>query len=554
MTQAATDAKPAAQEEKPISQALIAAAEKLIGLEFSPAERELMLDDVNENLTHYEAIRKVQLDNSVLPAFQFNPVPPGLSLVPAEKKPLVLSAFTPPALPVDREEIAFYPVTHLAHLIKTRQISSLELTELYLERLKRYGPTLECVITLTEELALAQARRADEEIAAGHYRGPLHGIPWGAKDLLATKGIRTTWGAMPYKDQVIETDATVVQRLEAAGAVLAAKLTMGALAWGDVWFGGKTRSPWNLAEGSSGSSAGSGAATAAGLVGFAIGTETWGSIVSPCFNCGVTGLRPTFGRVSRHGAMALSWTMDKIGPMCRSVEDCALVFEAIYGPDGQDLTVIDRPFNWNPHLDLAGLRIGYIKNAFEQEEDHDTKAQDEQVLEVLRSLRAQLMPIELPEGYPVEALSFCLQVEAAAAFDELTRSNRDDLLVRQVKDAWPNVFRMARLIPAVEYIQASRIRMLIMQQMAELMAGIDVYVAPSFVGHNSLLTNLTGHPAVAVPTGFGKNGLPTNITFTGRLYGEATLLAVAKAYQDATDFHLKRPPLETQSKPEAEPS
>jgi len=555
MTQAATDAKPAAQEEKPISQELIAAAEKLIGLEFTPAERELMLDDVNENLAHYQEIRKVQLDNSVPPAFQFNPILPGRSFVaPPEKKPLVLSSFTPPALPANREEIAFCPVTHLAHLIKTRQISSLELTELYLERLKRYGPALECVVTLTEELALAQARRADEEIATGHYRGPLHGIPWGAKDLLATKGIRTTWGATPYKDQVIDTDATVVQRLEAAGAVLAAKLTMGALAWGDVWFGGKTRSPWNLAEGSSGSSAGSGAATAAGLVGFAIGTETWGSIVSPCRNCGVTGLRPTFGRVSRHGAMALSWTMDKIGPMCRSVEDCALVFEAIYGPDGQDLTVVDLPFNWSPEIDLAGLRIGYIKSAFEQEEDHETKAQDGQVLEVLSSLGARLVPIELPDTYPVEALSFLLQVEAAAAFDELTRSNRDDLLVRQVKDAWPNVFRQARLIPAVEYIQANRIRMLIMQQMAELMAGIDVYVAPSSIGHNSLLTNLTGHPAVAVPTGFGKNGLPTNITFTGRLYDEATLLAVAKAYQDTTDFHLKRPPLDTESKPEAEPS
>jgi Asp-tRNA(Asn)/Glu-tRNA(Gln) amidotransferase A subunit family amidase len=542
MTTATNQDNPPPPQDLPISQEMIETAAGLIGLEFTSSEQELMLERVNQNLAHYEKLRSISLDNSVPPALYFNPIPPGDSRQrPGEKKPFSLSPISPPALPVNPEELAFAPVTHLAHWLKTRQITSLALTELYLARLKQYGPVLECVVTLTEELALAQARRADVEIASGHYCSPLHGIPWGAKDLLATKGIPTTWGAPPYKEQVIDLDATVVQRLETAGAVLVAKLTMGSLAWGDIWFGGKTKSPWNLEHGSSGSSAGPGAATAAGLVGFAIGTETWGSIISPCTRCGVTGLRPTYGRVSRYGAMALSWSMDKIGPMCRSVEDCATVFAAIYGPDGQDLAVVDYPFNWPPELNLADLRIGYIHSAFE--EDHDSKARDNQSLELLQTLGAQLIPIELPEEYPLEALALCLQVEAAAAFDELTRSNRDDLLVRQGKDAWPNTFRQARLIPAVEYIQANRIRMLVIQAMARLMADIDVYVAPSLTGNNSLLTNLTGHPAVVVPNGWAENGLPTSLTFTGRLYDEATVLAVAKAYQEATDFHLKRPPL-----------
>ncbi len=397
---------------------------------------------------------------------------------------------------------------------------------------------MECVITLTEELALQQARQADEEIATGHYRGPLHGIPWGAKDLLATKGVKTTWGAKPYQDQIIDVDATVVRRLKEAGAVLIAKLTMGALAWGDVWFGGKTRNPWNLEQGSSGSSAGSAAATSAGLVGFSIGTETWGSIVSPSTRCGVTGLRPTFGRVSRYGAMALSWSMDKIGTIGRSVEDCALVFEAITGSDGQDLTVVDLPFNWNPSLPLKDIRIGYLKKAFE--EDYSSQKNDEAVLRVLRSLGVELIPLELPQ-LPVDSLSFILDAEAAAAFDELTRSGRDDLLVRQQPRAWPNAFRQARLIPAVEYIQANRIRTLLLQAMAEKMKDLDVYVAPSFGGNNLLLTNLTGHPAVVVPNGFDEKGSPTSISFIGDLFEEAKALRVAKAFQEATDFHLQHP-------------
>ncbi|GIV77551.1 MAG: amidase [Litorilinea sp.] len=479
------------------------------------------------------------LANSVPPALRFDPAPPTPASAAPHRRPLTPGPVTLPPLPADLEELAFLPVTHLAHFIRTRQITARALTEMYLKRLKRLGPQLECVVTLTEERALAQAERADAEIAAGRYRGPLHGIPWGVKDLLATRGIPTTWGAPPYREQIIDVDATVIQRLEQAGAVLVAKLTTGSLAWGDVWFGGRTRSPWNLEEGSSGSSAGSAAATAAGLVGFAIGTETHGSIVSPATQCGVTGLRPTFGRVSRYGAMALAWSLDKIGPLCRSVEDCALVFDAIHGPDGFDPTVVDRPFEWAPPADLSRLRIGYVADAFAQE--REMREQDEATLARLRELGAHLIPIQLPD-FPIDAAQIILYAEAAAAFDELTRSNQDDLLVRQGEEAWPNRFRVARLIPAVEYIQANRLRTLVIQAMDALLQEIDVYVAPSR-SQNLWLTNLTGHPAVVVPNGFRPNGLPTSITFTGRLYDEATVLAVAKAYQDATDFHLQRPPL-----------
>ncbi len=526
-----------------ISPELIAAAEQLVGLRFTAAERELMRDGLHKQLESYAQLRSVPLANDVPPALLFDPQPSSNAATlarPSNGESRAASAADTPtlAVPADLEQLAFAPVTQLAVLIRTRQVSSVALTEMYLRRLKRYDPMLRCVVSLTEELALSQARRADEELAAGHYRGPLHGIPWGAKDLLATRGIRTTWGATPFQEQMIDADATVVRRLEEAGAVLVAKLTMGELAWGDIWFGGTTKNPWNLAEGSSGSSAGPGAATAAGLVGFTIGTETWGSIISPSARCGVTGLRPSFGRVSRAGAMALSWSMDKIGPMCRSAEDCALVLQAMYGPDGQDGTVVDRPFSWKPAINLKQLRIGYIKSDFDTE--RDGRAQDDQTLATLHELGAELIPIELPD-YPVTALAFILFTEAAAAFDELTRSDRDDLLVQQIQDAWPNMLRLARLIPAVEYIQANRIRTLIMRAMADLMQSIDVYIAPTSVGDNLLLTNLTGHPAVALPNGFTAAGTPTSITFNGRLYDEATLLAVAKLYQDATGFHLQHP-------------
>jgi Asp-tRNA(Asn)/Glu-tRNA(Gln) amidotransferase A subunit family amidase len=518
----------------------IAASEKVIGLEFNSKERKMMLDDVRRNLSSYEELRKISPQNSVPPALVFNPVIPGM-YEEKDRKQIKMPNASDLQMPSNFEDLAFYPLTDLAQLIKSRKITSTKLTRLYLDRLKKFGPSLECVITLTEDLALAQAKRADEEIASGRYRGPLHGIPWGAKDLLSTKGIKTTWGATPYKDQIIDTDATVVKRLEEAGAVLVAKLTMGALAWGDVWFDGKTKNPWNPEQGSSGSSAGSAAATAAGLVGFSIGTETWGSIVSPSTRCGVTGLRPTFGRVSRYGAMALSWSMDKIGPICRSAEDCSLVFNAIYGPDGKDLSVVNLPFNWDPSLDLKNIRIGYLKKLFEG--NYRNKKNDESSLDTLRSLGVELIAFNLPE-LPVNSLSFILNAEAAAAFDELTRSNRDDLLVRQIKQAWPNTFRQARLIPAVEYIQANRIRTLLMEEMAEKMKGIDVYIAPSFGGNNLLLTNLTGHPTVVVPNGFNEKGSPTSISFIGNLFEEAKTLRVAKAFQDVTDFHRKHPDLE----------
>jgi Asp-tRNA(Asn)/Glu-tRNA(Gln) amidotransferase A subunit family amidase len=533
------------EPERRITREMLEDAERVAGLEFTDEERELMLPGLNGNLASYERLREVAVPNSLPPALYFNPLPPGASVDVAER-PRRPSRVTIDAVPSDLDELAFWPVTHLAALLETRRVSSEDLTRMYLNRLKRYGPKLECVIELTEDLALEQARRADAEIADGRYRGPLHGIPWGAKDLLAAPGYKTTWGAMPYKDQIIDETATVVERLEQAGAVLVAKLTLGALAWGDVWYEGRTRNPWNYEQGSSGSSAGSAAATAAGLVGFAIGTETWGSIVSPSTRCGTTGLRPTFGRVSRYGAMALSWSMDKIGPICRGVEDCALVFDAIYGPDGRDLSVVDAPFAWDAELDLRSLRIGYVKSAFEEEreEQEEWKRFDETALETLSRMGISLIPIELPD-LPIGAMSFILNAEAAAAFDELTRSNRDDVMVRQIRNAWPNVFRQSRLIPAVEYIQANRVRTLAMEEMAKIMSEVDVYIAPSFGGSNLLLTNLTGHPCVVVPNGFREDGTPTSISFMGKLFGEAETLAVARAYQQATDFHRKRPTLLT---------
>lgn len=531
-----------------ISSGDIRRAEKLSALDFSRRERRLMKETLENNRKAYQSNRKFDLPNDVPPALAFSPILPGMSF-DREKKPFPALKDRRILLPKNHEELAFFPVADLAQLIRSRKVTSVELTELYLDRLKKYGPGLHCVITLTEDLARSQARRADAEIAAGRWRGPLHGIPWGAKDLLATKGFPTTWGAAPYKNQVFDEDATVVKRLEAAGAVLAAKLSMGELAMDDVWFGGMTRNPWNPAEGSSGSSAGSAAATAGGLVAFAIGTETWGSIVSPCTRCGATGLRPTFGRVSRTGAMALSWSMDKIGPICRTVEDCALVFEAIRGPDGRDLTVVDLPFNWNPELDIKTLRVGYLQTAFDKEKkegEAKTKAareNDLRVLDVLRSLGVNLIPFKLP-GFRADSLSFILDAESAAAFDELTRSDRDDLLARQGPYDWPTVFRSARFVPAVEYIQANRLRTRLMTALAEKMRAVDVVVSPSFAEDVLLVTNLTGHPAVVVPDGFDDKGSPTSISFIGNLYGEAQALRLAQAYEQAAGVALKHPDLE----------
>ena len=520
-----------------ISKENIESAAKLIDLKFTDAERDSMLGYLEEQKDNYDKIRNVELDNSVMPSLLFNPIPVGFEF-PKEQLQVKFSDYSKTKLPSDKNEIAFYTIGQLAELIGTKQITSVELTKYFIDRLKKFDPVLHCVITFTEERAFRQAKIADEEIAAGKYRGLLHGIPFGVKDLLATKDYKTTWGAMPYKDQIINEDATIIKKLEEAGAVLIAKYSMGALAWGDVWFEGKIRNFWDTTSGSSGSSAGSAASVSAGLVPFAIGTETYGSIVSPSTVCGTTGLRPTYGRVSRNGAMALSWSMDKIGPICRSAEDLAIVFNSIYGLDGADQTLYDAPFNYQPSIELKGLKIGYLKNDFDKQ--YDFYKNDSLTLVKLKELGAELIPIELP-AFPVNDLAIMLSAEAGAAFDELTRSNKDDLLVRQIKNAWPNSFRASRFIPAVEYINASRIRTMLIQEMQKLMSTIDLYVAPSWEGDNNLLTNLTGHPCVVLPNGFSDKGTPTSITFIGRLFDEGRLIAFAKLYQDATDFHLKHP-------------
>jgi len=522
----------------------IEAAEKIIGVKLTPKERKRIAGQLNNNLKVYQDLRDEHMDNSVQCALVFNPVPPGMTFT-TEKKPVVFSD-TRVKRPANLEDAAFFSVLQLAHLVKTRQVTSLELTKMYLSRLKRYNPTLKFVVNLTEELALNQARRADKEIKADKYLGPLHGIPYGAKDLFSVKGYKTTWGAEPFKDQIIDRDAAVIERLEDAGAVLVAKLSMGALATGDVWYEGRTNNPWNPKRGSSGSSAGPASATAAGCVGFGIGTESNGSIISPCYECGVTGLRPTFGRVSRYGAMALSWSMDKVGPICRTVEDCAVIFNSIYGPDDRDNTVIDLPFNWDPFPEIRKLKIGvfekYFKELMGKPKKGKWKAFREkeqalcnQALHTLRNLGAELKPLNF--DLPSLGTGFILTTEAAAAFEEFSRGSEDDLVK---KSHWPDTFRHRRFVPAVEYIQANRYRTILVERLNALMKDVDVFVE---VAHsNTQLTNLTGHPAVIVPCGFVE-GRPIGIVFVGKLFGETETLAVAKAFQDATDFHLKYPPL-----------
>ncbi len=516
---------------------VIAEAEKLFGLEFTTAHRDSMLGGVRDNRDSYLIMREKEIQNDVWPSVQFNPIPRGFEF-DTEQREQRWSLTEDVRLPENRQELAFFTVAELSVLIRKRELTSVELTELFLERLKRYDAQLEAVITLTEDLALRQARKADSLLAAGEWLGPLHGIPYGTKDLLALEGYPTTWGAMPYKDQVTDETATVINKLEEAGAVHLAKLTLGALAWGDVWFGGTTRSPWNTEWGASGSSAGPAAAVAAGLTPFTIGSETLGSIVSPATRNGVTGFRPTYGRVSRYGAMALSWSMDKLGPLTRTAEDAALVFNAIYGPDGLDPSLYELPFNYDAEIDLSELKVGYVATAFEL--NYPDREYDMAALAVLRELGAELIPVELPE-VDFNGMNLILSVEAAAAFDQLTLSGRDSLMVRQIVNAWPNVLRTARFVPAVEYIQANRARTLLIEQMHEAVSGLDVYVSPSFVGGNLLLTNLTGHPAVAVPNGFRDNGMPVSITFSGHLFDEGTVLSLARAYQQATDFHRRIP-------------
>lgn len=514
-------------------------AEKITGLTFSDAERDSMLEGLKEQLSNYKNIRNYRLNNSIPPALLFNPIPIGFSGNSLSNE-VKFSNYSHSTVPKDINDIAFYSIGELAQLLKTRQITSVRLTEFFLNRLKKYNDTLKCVITFTEELALSQARKADKEITSGNYRGLLHGVPYGVKDLFSLSNYKTTWGAPPYREQQINMNATVIEKLNKSGAVLVAKFSMGELAWGDVWFGGMTRNPWDPSQGSSGSSAGSASAVSAGLVPFALGTETYGSIVSPSTVCGVTGLRPTYGRVSRNGAMALSWSMDKVGPICRNAEDCAIVLNSIYGPDNLDQSVFDFPFSYNPGVNIKKLKIGYLKEDFGK--DYSFKSNDSMIIDKLKTLGIELIPIRLPV-YPINDISIMLSAESSAAFDELTRSNQDDLLVRQIKNAWPNVFRMSRFIPAVEYINASRIRYDLIQAMHKLMKEVDLYLAPSWEGDNLLLTNLTGHPCITIPSGFSKSGMPQSITITGRLFEEGKIIALARFLQERMNFHKKHPSL-----------
>jgi Asp-tRNA(Asn)/Glu-tRNA(Gln) amidotransferase A subunit family amidase len=539
------------QTPQKVTKEMLHAAEQLIGIELTDAQEAMALPGVNRNLASYEALRKINVPLDTEPAIAFHPALPGKKFNTAKTK-IKASRIEPPKFK-SVEDLAFSTVTQLAELVRTKQVSPVELTKIYLARLKKYGPGLLCVVTLTEELALKQAEEAEREIRRGKYRGPLHGIPCGVKDLFATKGIKTTWGAEPYRDQMIDYDSTVVERLRDAGAALVAKLSMGALAMGGRWFAGVTRNPWQPGEdrtGSSGSSAGPASATSAGLVGFSIGSETLGSIVSPSVRCGVTGLRPTYGRVSRYGAMGLSWTMDKIGPICRGVEDCALVLDAIYGPDGRDITVGDAAFNWNPDRPLAQMRIGYVKAEFEpgagqggnQGSGDDRRKMYQEALDALRQAGAKLEPMELPQ-FSTQSLRIILNAEAATAFDDITRDGRVNQLSGQNQNDWPNSFRTARFIPAVEYIRAQRARTLLMREMDSLMSKWDVFVTPAPGSASLLVTNLTGHPAVVTPCGF-INNLPQAIMFTGNLYDEAAPLRVALAYERATKWHTMHPNLD----------
>ena len=574
-----------AHDQGTVTKDMIEQATVIADVPIPPEFRDAMVASLNQDVKGYDAIFALHMPNSVAPAVEFNPTLPSMTFA-TQRHPIRLSSAPSRSVPAHLEDVCFATARELAELVRTRKVSSSDLTAMYLARLKRLDPVLHCVITLTEERATAQAKEADREIAAGKYRGPLHGLPWGAKDLLAVKGYRTTWGAGGFEQQMIDEDATVVKRLDDAGAVLIAKLTLGALALGDRWFDGVTRNPWRPAQGSSGSSAGPASATAAGCVAFSIGSETLGSISSPSTRCGCTGLRPTFGRVPRTGAMALSWSMDKLGPICRSVEDCAIVLDAIYGPDGHDRTVHAAAFNWDAQVDIHSLSIGYLKSDFENDPPQlrlfappsptDTAAAhqrellgshiaydrhfDAAALEKIRSMGVTMTPVQLPD-MPYQAMTSLLSVESAAAFDELTRTGRDKLLTEQSLTDWPNTFRVARLTPAVEYVQANRARMLAIEAMAKVFEGFDVIVAPT----NStqlVVTNLTGHPSVIVPNGlrgddapayipstgpgaFGGNwggpGTPVSLTFLGPLYGEAKLLAFARAYQEATGFHRQYP-------------
>ena len=537
-----------AQDARVVTIEMLEAAEQIAGIAFSRDEQERILARLNGPrgpLSAFDVLRATALGNDTQPAIVFNPVPPG-KVVPTERKPARRTEIEV-SMPATDEDLAFLPVTHLAGLIETRQITSAELTELYLGRLKRYDPQLFCVVNLTEDIARSQAKRADEELAAGTYRGPLHGVPYGLKDLFAVRGTKTTWGMTPFRDRVIDVDAAVYERLREAGAVLIAKLSTGALAVGAQWYGGLTRNPWNTEQDAAGSSAGPGAATAAGLVGFSIGTDTGGSVIGPASRNGITGMRPTFGRVSRYGGMVLAWTQDTVGPLCRSAEDCALVFDAIYGPDGRDNSVLDVPFNWDALGDVSQLRVGYLRSDFEGDIPPDFSGDErrfrqnqrnrEDALLLIRSFGIDVVPFDLPD-VAVETIDFLRYVETAAAFYDITmRGQLTEAEEGPEQSRRPDEIRAAHFTPAVEYIQGNRQRMRIMQQMDDAMGDLDL-----LLGSDIRLTNRLGHPQVSLPSGFHE-GTPTALHLTGKLYGEPELLLLAHAIQANTGHHLGRPPL-----------
>jgi Asp-tRNA(Asn)/Glu-tRNA(Gln) amidotransferase A subunit family amidase len=517
---------------------------KLFDLSFTNKEIDTLYSDVIDNLANYKAMHKLSLPNSVPLSMWQTPILPGMKFNQQQEK-INWELDNTISLPKNKNDLAFYSIEQLASLIKNKKISSLELTKFFIERIKKYGDTLQCVISLQEDIAYQQAKKADEEIAKGKYKGLLHGIPYGLKDLFAVKGTKTTWGAAPYQNQVINEDAYVYTRLKEAGAVLVAKFTLGALAMGDYWYGGRTKNPWNLQYGSSGSSAGSASATVAGLVPFAIGTETWGSIVSPSTTCGATGLRPTFGSISRSGAMALSYSLDKVGPICRSASDAAIVFNYIHGTDGKDGSAVNMPFNYSTKRDIKKLKIAYAKNYFDKIKD--TSNNELKALAVFKQMGVELIPVNFPDSgvYQFNIMDVIIGAECAAQFDEMTRNNIDDALTRQTKNDWPNQFRTSRFVPAVEYINAQRHRYVLMQKVNEVINQYDAIICPSRGdGNQTAITNLTGHPVVCVPDGFNKkSNTPTGISFVGKLYDEATILLVAKKYQEQTNWDEMHPVL-----------
>ncbi|HEY4967457.1 MAG TPA: amidase [Puia sp.] len=526
-----------------VTRSQIISAEHMFGLHFTPAKQDSMVSVLSDKIKTYHYLQSQNLNNDVPLPLWYSPLLPGMT-VPRKQLPVSFKLPETIPLPTDRNQLAFYSIAQLAALIKNKKISSEQLTRFYLERLKKYGPVLHCVIELTEDMAIKQAKQADAEIAAGKYRGPLHGIPYGIKDLFSVAGTHTTWGTPPYKNQQFKQTAFVAAQLQKAGAVLVAKLSLGELAMDDVWFGGLTRNPWDTSKGSGGSSAGSAAATSAGLVPFAIGTETYGSIVDPAMRCGVTGLRPTYGSTARTGGMTLAWSSDKIGPLCRSAEDAAIVFYYMHGADEYDASSIQFAFNYAGTTDLQKLKIAYISNYIDSLPANST---EKQTLKVLKEMGVRLIPITFPDSlHGDELLSLIIGAESAAAFDPLTRSSMDDEMVQQNKDRWPNTFRTSQFVPAVDYINACRMRWLIMKKMEPFIDSYDIIITPPETGDQLALTNLTGNPSVTLPNGFLPNGMPASISFIGKHFGEAVLLAFAKVYQEKTGFQLKHPPGFTQ--------